>query len=348
MLLREIASALKLPFDGDGEQEIHGLAGLEEAGPFELSFVTGSRYQRLFKSSSAGAVFAPLDFDTMGRPCLRSTAPYAEFGRATALFYPRVPAVPGVHPSAAIGENVELGKEVSIGALVSIAAGSRIGDRTCIHPHVTIYPNVQTGADCELHSGVHVHEGVRLGDRVTIQSGSVIGGQGFGFAVDAQGRNTRIPHTCPVLIGDDCDIGANVTIDASHPGHLRRSHDSVATRLGNGVKLDNQVHIGHGCEIGDSSVLCAKVGLAGGTSVGRGVYMGGTAIAAGHLHIGDLSLVGAGTGVSGDLEPGSQVLGSPHMERRLWGRWAAARKRLPELLKRVKRIEDKLEISQED
>jgi UDP-3-O-[3-hydroxymyristoyl] glucosamine N-acyltransferase len=176
----------------------------------------------------------------------------------------------------------------------------------------------------------------------------VIGADGFGFTARADGRRVRVPHVCPVEIGDDCQIGANTTIDASHPGHPRRGYASVRTRIGAGVIIDNGVQIAHGCEIGDGSTLCAHVGLAGSTVVGRHVYMGGKAASAGHLKIGDLSLVGAMAAAGGDLEPGSQVLGVPAIERRLWAKVIAAQKRLPELLVRVRRLEKKLSSGGED
>ena len=224
-----------------------------------------------------------------------------------------------------------------------VGAGARIGARVRIHPHVTVYPGVEIGEDSEIHSGVHLREGTRIGKRVVLNNGAVIGSPGFGFTMRADGTRVRVPHVCPVEIGDDCEIGANTTIDASHPGHPRRGHPEVRTRLGVGVKIDNLVQIGHGCQIGDHTVICAEVALGGGTEIGRYVYVGGGSTSAGHLKVGDFSLVGGMSGLASDVAPGSQVLGVPAIERRLWGKVVAAQKRLPELLHRVRRIEKRLD-----
>ncbi len=342
MKLADLAAALSLPLEGDGSVALDGLASLEDAGPGELAFVTGAKYQAPFAASKAGAFLLPAGFDARGRPCLRSPAPYADFARAVELFHPRPGPPPGVHPSAVVAADAQLGDGVSIGACAVVGAGARIGARVRIHPHVTVYPNVAIGEDSEIHSGVHLREGTRIGKRTVLNNGVVIGAPGFGFTTRADGKRVRVPHVCPVEIGDDCQIGANTTIDASHPGHPRHGRADVRTRIGDDVIIDNGVQIAHGCQIGDHSTLCAHVGLAGSTVVGRYVFMGGKAASAGHLTIGDLSLVGAMAAATGDVAPGSQVLGVPAIDRRLWGKVVAAKKRLPELLQRVRRIEKRL------
>lgn len=345
MKLREIASRLGLPLEGGPEVEIRGLAGLDDAGPEELSFATGPRYRRAFERSRGGAFLLPPGFDALDRPCLRSPAPYADFARAVDLFLPPYPRPsPGVHPTAVLGEGVTLGRGVSIGPYVVVGDRARIGDGTILHPHVVIYPDVVVGRECEIHSGVHLREGVRLGDRVRIENGVVLGAAGFGYTHRADGVRIRIPHRCPVDVGDGTDIGANSTIDASHPGQPRFGHETTRTWIGEGVIIDNLVTIGHGCAVGDQTTISAQVGLGGGTEVGRGVLFAGQSASAGHLRIGDGSMVGGRAGVSSDLEPGSQVLGAPHMERRLWTRAVAAFRRLPELMHRVRRIEQRLGI----
>lgn len=349
MKLGEIAARLKLPLEGDPDLEVRGLAGLEDARADELSFVTGPRYRRAFERSSAAAFLLPPDFDALGRPCLRSRAPYADFARAVDLLIPGPPApAPGIHPTAVISPDAQIGKDVSIGPYVVVAPRAQVGDRTVLHPHVVLYADARVGSDCVLHAGVCVRESVRLGDRIVVENGAVLGSEGFGYAFREDGVRIRIPHRCSVEVGDDTDIGANTTIDASHPGQPRYGQDVTRTWVGRGVKIDNLVQIGHGCAIGDQSTLCAQVGLAGGTELGRGVMFGGQSASAGHLRIGDGAMVGARTAVSGDLEPGAQVLGTPHMERRRWARAIAAFRRLPELLQRVRRLEKHLGINRED
>jgi UDP-3-O-[3-hydroxymyristoyl] glucosamine N-acyltransferase len=230
-----------------------------------------------------------------------------------------------------------------VGPYAVIGARCRIGAGSRIHAHATLYPGVHVGEHCVIHSGAHLREGVRLGDRVVIQNGAVIGGDGFGFVTRPDGVRVRVPHRSAVWLCDDVEIGANTTIDASHTGHPQHAPGSSATFIGPGVKIDNLVQVGHGCTIGDGATLCAQVGLAGSTSVGRRVYMAGQAAAKGHVAIGDGSLIGGKTAVTSDVPPGSQILGvPPGMDRRRWAKIVAAWKRLPDLLVRVRKLEQAL------
>ncbi|MFQ5513803.1 MAG: UDP-3-O-(3-hydroxymyristoyl)glucosamine N-acyltransferase [Myxococcota bacterium] len=343
MLLEEIAGALGLPWEGDGELEILGLAGLADAGPSDLSFVASTHHLAAFRASKAAAYILPPDIDRGGRPCLRSPAPYVDFARAVDLFYPlRGRPRPGVHPTAVIESDVVLGRDVSIGPFVVVGEGCWIGERSVLYPHVTVYANVRIGADCEIHAGAHLRENVRLGDRVVVQNGAVLGGEGFGFAFHPDGRRVRVPHRCGVELGDEVEIGSNSTIDAAHPGHPRRGHESTRTRLGPAVKIDNLVQVGHGVVIEEGTTVCASSALGGSSQLGRHAYLAGGVICNSRTEIGERSFVGGGAGVTGRLAPGSSVMGRPAMDRKLFARVAAAWKRLPELLRRVRRIEQKL------
>lgn len=342
LLLRDVARELGLAFEGDGELALEGLASLEDAGPRDLSFVTGPRYLRAFRASRAGAVLVPSGFDAEGRACLRCRAPYVEFARAVELFQPRPSPEPGVHATAVVAIDAQLGRGVYVGAYAVIGRRVRVGERTRIHPHVTLYDGVRVGADCEIHSGAALREDVELGDRVVVQNGAVIGSEGFGFAYTPEGRRVRIPHRGSVAVGDDAQIGANTTIDASHAGHPRRGDARARTRVGRGVAIDNLVQVGHGCAIGDQSTLCADVALAGSTELGRGVTFGGASKSAGHLRVGDGVMVAGASALVGDVEPGARVAGVPHMELRLWRRAMVALRELPGLLQRVRRIERRL------
>jgi UDP-3-O-[3-hydroxymyristoyl] glucosamine N-acyltransferase len=346
--LAELASALALPFEGDGAVALAGLASLEDAGQSDLAFATGPKYRAAFAASRGGAFILPLDFESLGRPCLRSRAPYADFARAIDLLVPRPAPAAGVHPTAVVAPDARLGPGVSIGAYSVIGAGARLGARVRVHPHVTVYPAVEIGDDCEIHSGAQLREGSVLGKRVVVQNGAVIGSPGFGFATRADGVRIRVPHVSPVELGDDCEVGANTTIDASHPGHPKRGHPDVRTRLGVDVKVDNQVQIAHGVEIGEHSTVCAQTGIAGSTIVGKHVFLAGRAASAGHLTIGDRAVLGAQAAAANDIPAGQQVLGYPAMERRLWTRVIVASKRLPELIKRVRRIERRLGMESEE
>jgi UDP-3-O-[3-hydroxymyristoyl] glucosamine N-acyltransferase len=341
--LGELAAQLDLSLEGSPDLEIRGVSGLSDAGPTDLSFVTGSRYASAFRASQAGAFLLPHGFDSEGRPCLRSPSPYGDFARAIDLVFPPMQApLPGIHETAVLGEGVELGRDVSIGAFCAIGPHCRIGDRSVLHPHVTLYAGVELGSDCVIHSGAHLREGTRLGARVVVQNGVVLGSDGFGHAYLADGTRVTIPHRCPVQVGDDVEIGANTTVDSSHPGQPRRGLPETRSHIGRGVKIDNLVQIGHGCSVGDGSTLAAQVGLAGSSVLGRNVTIGGQAGLAGHLEIGTGAIVGAKTGVSSDVEPGAVVLGYPHVSRRQFGRIVAVWKRLPELWRRVARLEERL------
>ncbi len=342
MQLQQLAVALSLPHEGDSQLEIQGLAGLEDAREGELSFVTSPRYRRAFEHSRASAFLVPLEFDTRGRACLRSAQPYPDFARAVEILYPQSMPAPGVHPSAVIAGDVGLGKDVAIGAYVVIGDRVRIGDRTRIDAHVTIYSDSTIGEDCTIHSGVHLHSRVSTGNRVVIHSGAVIGSQGFGFAFRPDGTRVRIPHRSGVVIEDDAEIGANTTIDASHPGHQRDALGRSSTHIGRAVKIDNQVQVAHGCEVGDGTTLCAGVGIGGGTRIGRNVFFAGLSATAGNLRVADGTSVLGMSGVMSDTEPGAQLVGVPVLPRRLFFRIVAASKRLPELLKRMDRIEQHL------
>jgi UDP-3-O-[3-hydroxymyristoyl] glucosamine N-acyltransferase len=338
--LGEVAARLGLELEGDPTLELRGLAGLADARPDELSFVNGARYRDAFERSRAGAVVVPYGFDTAQRPCLRSHEPYYDFTRVFPLFYAVAVPEPGVHATALVGADCALGEGVAVGAYAVVGAGCRIGARTRIHPRAVLYPGVVLGADCEVHAGAVLHSGVSAGDRVLIHSNAVIGSTGFGFAIRSDGSRARVPHPCGVQIEDDVEIGANTTIDASHPGHPRHGRERTSTWIGRGVKIDDQVHVAHGCHIEAGATLCAHVGLAGNTHVGRNVLFLGKSSSGGHLHVGDGAVIGGDTPVVKDLEPGVQILSAlPGVERRQWGRIYAWIKRIPELAQRVRALE---------
>jgi UDP-3-O-[3-hydroxymyristoyl] glucosamine N-acyltransferase len=340
--LSVVAERLGVVLEGDPHLEITGLAGLEDAGPEELSFISGSRYARVLERSRAGAVIAPPGLAVEARSCLRSSTPYSAFAQAVPLFFPSATEPAGIHPTALIAEDAELGEGVSVGPYVVIGACVRIGARTRLHAHAVLYGQATLGADCVVHARVVIHPRVSIGDRVVLHSGAVIGSEGFGFTLDSPSGAQRIPHRSGVEIADDVEIGANTTIDAAHPGHPRLGRPTPATRLGRGVKIDNQVQVGHGCVIGDATMICAQVGLAGCTVIGRDVYIAGQSGTKGHVTIADGGRIGGATSITADVEPGAWILGVvPGVERRAWARIVASWKRLPELLRRVRTLEER-------
>jgi UDP-3-O-[3-hydroxymyristoyl] glucosamine N-acyltransferase len=199
---------------------------------------------------------------------------------------------------------------------------------------VVLYPGVEVGEDCLLHSGVQVREGCRIGHRVIVQNGAVIGADGFGFAKDDEGRYNKIPQVGTVVVEDDVEIGALSAVDRAALGQ---------TRIGRGTKIDNFVQIGHSVTVGRDTAIAGQVGIAGSTKVGDRVILAGQVGIVGHISIGDGAIATAQTGIGHSVEPGAVVSGSPAIGNRVWLRATAVFARLPELLKRVRELERRLE-----
>ena len=330
MKLAEIARRLGCEVRGDGEIEIDGVAPIEDAAPGTLTFLANPRYRPFLHTTLAAAVIVAHSEDPVRIPTLRSDDPYLTFAQAIELFYvpPNVPE--GIHPTAVIAASAQIGAGAAIGPYAVIGDDVVIGDGARIDAHVVIYPEVRIGDAFRAFAGVTVRERVSIGHRVTLQSGCVIGGDGFGYVFGRDGTAHRIVQAGTVVIEDDVEIGANSTVDRSAVG---------ATIIRHGAKLDNLVMVAHGCCIGESAALAAQVGLSGSTRVGRFARIGGQAGAAGHLTIGDGAQIAAQSGVPNDVPAGATVGGYPAMDIRLWRRASAAFPRLPELLRRVRRLE---------
>lgn len=314
--------------------EINRVAGIDEAGPGDLTFVSNRKYIRHISSTKASAIILGEDIPPVSIPSLRCEDPYLAFARVLELFFVPICPEPGVHPTAVIGEEVEIGADVNIGAYAVIGNGCKISAGVTLYPHVVLYPRVSIGADSILHSFVTVREECQIGARVILQSGVVIGGDGFGFAPTKEGKFYKIRQTGRVLIEDDVEIGANTTVDRAAIG------DTIIRR---GAKLDNLVQIGHGARVGEDSVLAAQVGVAGSTHIGKGVRVGGQVGFAGHLEVGDKAVITAQSGTSHDIPKGSVMSGSPAFENAAWLRAVAVFPKLPDLLRRIRELERDLE-----
>jgi UDP-3-O-[3-hydroxymyristoyl] glucosamine N-acyltransferase len=335
MKLGALAALLGCELRGDGDVEITGVAGLEDASDGDLTFVANPKYAARLAATKASAVILSDTAPDVPLPSLRTSNPYLCFARALEQFHvPRRPPA-GIHATAVVPTTARIGEAAAIGAYVVIGDDVEIGPRAMIWPHVTIYPGVRIGADFVAHAGVVVREDVRIGDRVILHPGVVLGADGFGFAPTATGA-VKIPQVGTVVIEDDVEIGANTTVDRATVG---------ATTIRAGAKLDNLVMVGHNCEVGAHSFLAAQVGLAGSTKVGRGVQMGGQSGAAGHLTIGDGAQVVAQSGIPCSVAAGRIVGGYPAVDVTLWRRASAALLRLPALLRRVHRLEKRLELA---
>jgi UDP-3-O-[3-hydroxymyristoyl] glucosamine N-acyltransferase len=331
MHVQEFAKRLGASVDPALALEITGVAPMDEAGPSEVTFLSNPAYARKLKDSKAAAVLVDPGFSgEMTLPALKVVNPYLAFAKAIAFFHqpPTPPA--GVHPTVVLGRDVVLGEGVSLGAYVVLGDRVRVGDGATLHPHCVIYPDAEIGAGSLLHSGVVVREAVKLGRGVILQNGCVVGADGFGFAPRGDGTWHKIPQSGTVEIGDDVEIQALSCVDRATVGK---------TTVGRGTKIDNLVQVGHGCRIGEDSILCGQVGLAGTTRVGNRVTLAGQVGTAGHMTIGDGANVAAQSGVVGDVEPGATVGWTPAMDMREVRPMVLSITRLPELVRRVRALE---------
>jgi UDP-3-O-[3-hydroxymyristoyl] glucosamine N-acyltransferase len=334
MRLADVAARIGAEVEGDPDVEIVGLAPIEDAGPDELTFLANPKYRNLLGRTRAAAVIVGRDEEVAGRPVLRAADPYVAFVAALALFDDRPRPEPGIHPTAVIAASAVLGRGAYVGPYAVVGDDVVVGEDARIHPHVTIYPRVRAGDRLTAHAGAVVRECTILGDDVTLQPGAVIGADGFGFVPMGRERPAAIPQIGAVRLGNGVDVGANSTVDRAAVG---------LTRLGDGVKLDNLVMVAHGCEIGDGSLLAAQTGIAGSSKLGRGVMAGGQAGVTGHVEIGDEARLSAQAGVIGDVAAGVTVAGYPHQEIRAWRRSMALVRELPDLLRRIRRLEEVLD-----
>ncbi|HYK87848.1 MAG TPA: UDP-3-O-(3-hydroxymyristoyl)glucosamine N-acyltransferase [Acidobacteriota bacterium] len=334
MKLSQIADHIGCVVRSDTDPEISRIAGISEAVPGDLTFVSNRKYVSYIKVTRASAIILGNDIPEVSIPSLRTDNPYLAFARALELFYkPEIPQR-GTHPTASIAPSSEIGPDASIGEFVVVGRNCRIGARVTIYPHVVLYAGVVLGDDVVLHSHVTIREECMIGSRVILQNGVVIGSDGFGFAPQEDGTYYKICQTGRVVIEDDVEIGANTTIDRAAVG------DTIIRR---GAKLDNLVQIGHGAEVGENSVLAAQVGLAGSTRIGKNVKAGGQAGFAGHLEVGDNAVLTAQSGTSHDIPPGAVMSGSPAVDNSIWLRSVAAFAKLPGLFRRTRELQREIE-----
>jgi UDP-3-O-[3-hydroxymyristoyl] glucosamine N-acyltransferase len=334
MHIQELADLLQAKAEPGCKLEITGVATIDEAESGDVTFLSNSKYIPKLATCRAGAIFVADNFDAkVAIPTLRVDNPYLAFAQAIELFHSKPELARRIHPTAILGEGVSLGENVAIAAYVVIGNHVQIGDNVTIHPHCAVYDGAVIGADSTLHSHVVVREQVRLGARVIVQNGVILGADGYGFVPLADGSFYKILQAGTVIIEDDVEVQANTAIDRATVG---------ATEIGRGSKIDNLVQIGHGSKVGEYSLLCGQVGLAGSTQVGNHVILAGQVGAAGHLTIGDRVIAAAKTGINNSLPAGSQVAGYPAIDHKLWLRITAELKNLTTLSRRLRKIEQKL------
>ncbi|KAB8192104.1 UDP-3-O-(3-hydroxymyristoyl)glucosamine N-acyltransferase [Lysobacter maris] len=316
---------------GDGSVAVEGVGTLAAAGASQLAFLANPKYRGQLADSGAGVVvMREADAEGFAGTALIAADPYAAFARIAALFEPRPERPPGVHPSAAIDATAEVAADAHIGAFVSIGARSRVEAGAVVGPGCVIGEDCVVGAGSELIARVTLVTRVRLGHRVRIHPGAVLGADGFGLAMD-NGHWLNVPQLGGVVIGDDCEIGANTTIDRG------AIEDTV---LGEDVRLDNQIQIGHNVTIGAHTAMAGCSAVAGSAKIGRYCLIGGAAGVLGHLEVCDRVVITAMSLVTSSIrEPGEYSSGTPLMDNRSWRRNAARFKQLDALARRVPRAE---------
>lgn len=339
MKLEEISRRLGTELRGDGNVEIVSVAGIEQARPGDITFVSNRKYWPKVKGCQASAIILQVKDEEVPIPSLRTDNPYLIFSKALELFY-RKPKQPlGVHPTAIVDPTAVVGEGSSIGAYVTIGAGVRIGRNAVIYPHTVIYPGVVIGDDVRIHSRVVLREEVSIGDRVILQDGVVIGSDGFGFAPIGDGTFHKILQAGSVVIEADVEIGANSTVDRATIGN---------TVVRRGTKIDNLVQLGHGSTVGENCLIAAQTGVAGSAVVGNRVILAGQVGIVGHLTVGDDSIVTAQSGVPHDLPPKSMVSGSPVYDALSWKKVSVLMPTLPKLFHRVRRLEKHLGLQEKE
>lgn len=334
MRLGVIAERLGCKLEGDSDLEILGVDKIETAGPRMLTFVANRKYLGKLKITRAGAVIVDYKIDCNGRNVLRHANPYLAYAKALELFYEPYRPAPTVSPQAWIAKSARLGKDVYVGPFVFIDEDVEIGDRCYIFPNTSIFHGVKIGSECVIQSNVSIREGAQIGSRVMIKNGAVIGSDGFGFAKQEDGNHYKIIQTGNIFIEDEVEIGANTTIDRPAIGE---------TRIRKGAKIDNLVQIGHSCEVGETSILCAQVGLAGSTKIGKHVILSGQVGVAGHLEIGDNVIATAQTGIPNSVKENSMISGYPAIDNRSWLKSSVVFSRLPEILRDLQTLQAKVE-----
>lgn len=340
MKVSEIVDRLGITtFDLAIDPEILGVTPIEATEPQMLSYIEGSKFAAQIATTTASALVLPLDESLQRQATDRGIAWIADaqprklFAQVIALFYQPFRLSAGIHPTAVIDPSVVLGEAVAIGAHVVIEAGAKIGNGVCIHPNVVIYPDVEIGDRTVLHANCTIHERTEIGPDCVVHSGAVIGAEGFGFVPVPEGW-FKMEQSGSVVLEAGVEVGCNSTIDRPALGttHIRRN-----------TKIDNLVHVGHGCQIGENCILAGQVGLAGAVEVGNRVIMAGQVGIVDHVKIGDNVIASAKAGVHHDIEAGAIVTGIPAIPHKLFVKATAVFNRLPEMYQSLRKIQKQLD-----
>jgi UDP-3-O-[3-hydroxymyristoyl] glucosamine N-acyltransferase len=330
MKLSQIADAIGARIENAfPDAEVTGVSGIDQAAPGQLTFVHNPKYAAAAKTTRATAVIVDEKFPAISTGMLRTSNPYLAWAKAVELFYHAPSYTPGIHPTAVVHPTAKIGTNAHLGQYVTIDENVEIGDNAVLLAHVAIYRGVKIGHNFFAHTHSVVREFCRIGNNVLLQNAVIIGSDGFGFAKDDSGHWHKIVQSGNVVVADNVEIQANTCIDRANVGQ---------TSIGGGTKIDNLVHIGHACTIGEDTLLCAQVGLAGTTDVGDKVILAGQVGVSGHVKIGDGAIAIAQSGIPHDVPPGAMVSGAPAIDHKLWLRCCAIYPKLPEIAKAVRKL----------
>ena len=335
MTLGQLAEALGAELKGPEALQITGLATLQEAGSGQLSFLANKQYRKFLDDSSASAVLLKAeDAEGFAGNALIVPDPYLAYARISHLFDPKPKAVAGVHPSAVVAEDAQVDASASIGPFAVIESGARIGANVTVGAHCFVGARCVIGEGGWLAPRVTLYHDVTIGKRVVIQSGAVIGGEGFGFA-NEKGIWRKIAQIGGVTLGDDVEIGVNTAVDR---GALSD------TRIGDGVKLDNQIQIAHNVQVGDHTAMAACVGISGSTRIGKHCMIAGGVGMVGHIDVCDNVFVSGMTMVTRSItEPGGYSSGTAMQPLAEWRKSAARIRQLDEMSKRLQQLEKRVD-----
>jgi UDP-3-O-[3-hydroxymyristoyl] glucosamine N-acyltransferase len=336
--LKDLANLVNGDLVGNGKTVVKGFGPLDSAGPEDLSFLAKAANHEQIEKTSAGALVVPLEITESEKPLIRVKNPYL----ASALIQNHMVQEPfqskGIHQSAIVGTGCIVPQQVSVEAHAVLGEDVVLGERVTIEPCVVIGDNVTIGDDCLIKANVSIAGGCELGARVTIHSGTVIGSDGYGYAVDEKGQHVKRPQTGIVRIGDDVEIGANCCVDRATFG---------VTWIKSGTKIDNLVQVAHNVVVGENCLLVAQVGIAGSVTLGRNVVFGGGAGAAGHQSIGDGTMVAGRSAVHGDKPAGSMLAGTPAIPAKTWFKAASLFGKIPEIVGDMRRMKKELNLLKE-
>jgi len=328
MKLKELADKLGARLDPpDADAEISSVGSIESALPGQITFAVSAKFVPQAMASKASALIVEEKFPALEKPALRTKNPQLAYARAVELLHLQPQGKRDIHPTAVIDPSARIGANASIGACAVIGADVEIGENCTLMPQVVLYTGVKIGKNFFAHSHVSIRENCEIGDNVLLHNGVVIGSDGFGFAKDDSGNWYKIPQTGRVVIEDNVEIQANSCVDRASLGE---------TRIGRNTKIDNLSQVAHNCIIEENSMLCAQVGLAGSTEIGRNVILAGQVGVAGHCKIGDGVIVTAQSGTHGDIPAGAMVSGSPAFDHKQWLRSVTAFMKLPELARSLR------------